>query len=100
MGQSNAGAEPSAFYHKIAGAVTDYDIEAGDPLLGVANSNAFGDNGRQCRAIRCGGAGDLVVTRPDGTNVTLDFTAGEMQPVRAKALVASGSTATDVTVYW
>lgn len=47
------------------------------------------------------GAGDLVVTRVDGTNVTLaGLPAGTVLPIEIRALVASGSTATNVLVLW
>jgi len=54
-----------------------------------------------CAEIHVFGAGDLVVTRPDGNNVTLvGLPAGAVLPIEAKALVASGSTATNLLVLW
>lgn len=54
-----------------------------------------------CRRIRAGGAGDLVVRRAsDGALVTLTFKAGEVQKVSCTALIGTGSTATDVSVFW
>lgn len=76
----------SPFYESYSGVVADRNLVA------------IGNN--VCRAIRVTTAGDLVVTRPDGTNVTLPFASGETQAIQAKAIVASGSTAQGVTVYW
>lgn len=81
-----ASLHSSPLYDHFSGPVTDRDLVA----LG----------GAVCRAIRVTTAGDLVVTRPDGTNVTLPFASGETQTIQAKALVSSGSTAQGVTVYW
>lgn len=49
-----------------------------------------------CRAIYSPTAGTLVVTRLDGTNVTLTFVAGGQLNVVAKAMVSG--TATNFTV--
>lgn len=72
----------------------------------VANTNLYtagpstGTN-IPCAEIHVFGAGDLVVTRVDGTNVTFTgLPAGAVLPVEAGALVASGSTATNVLVIW
>lgn len=62
------------------------DLTSGDELGGA------------CRAIYCAQAGNLVVTRLDGTSVTIPFAAGVTLNVVAKALVASGSTAQGILV--
>lgn len=67
----------------------------------VADTNLSAEGNGPCRRIRCTGAGDLVVKRPsDNTNVTIPFLAGETIEVQASALVATGSTATGVVVFW
>lgn len=72
----------------------------------VANTDlyAVGPNDSEevpCAEIHVYGAGDLVVTRVDGTNVTIaGIPAGAVLPIEAKALVAAGSTATNVLVLW
>lgn len=76
-----------AHFATYAGAVADTDLTA----EGLA----------PCRWIRAKVAGTLVVKRAsDGASVTLNFTAGETQFVSALALVAAGSSATDITVFW
>lgn len=68
----------------------------------VADTNLMTEGGgAACRRIRCKVAGALNVKRAsDHAEVILNFTAGETQDVSASALVASGSTATDVTIYY
>lgn len=66
----------------------------------VADRNLVTVGGACCRAIRCTTAGDLVVTDADGTSVTLPFLAGETMLVQAATIVASGSTATGLVVFW
>lgn len=79
----------------------DYDIAANDPiklnLPGLANPS----EGRPSRLIVCGGTGVLVVKGLDGVNVPLDVVfAGQEFKVQAANLVAAGTTATKVSVYW
>lgn len=77
----------SAHYQTYAGAVADTDL--------VAEGKA------PCRRIRAKVAGTLVVKRmSDNALVTLNFLAGEQQDVMASALVAAGTTVTDITVLW
>jgi hypothetical protein len=70
----------------------DYDIRANDPTR---------DNtpGRPCRQIVIATAGTLVVTGPDGTDVTLP-SGPLVWDIQAIALVASGTTAQGVVVLW
>lgn len=75
--------------------MANVDIMASDPK---------GAN-RMCRRITCDGptigtAYDVVLTRGDGTNVTMTVVAGGSLEVQAKAIVAMGTTATNVGVYW
>ena len=92
----NGGASYS-FFKTYAGALgADVDLNAastgGAPV-------SYG--GGACAAIRCNVAGVLnVVPERGGAAVALQFAAGETQYVRASKLVASGSTATTITVYW
>ena len=81
-------------------APANYDIGANDPFRlsepGLANPS----EGRPCRRIKTQGAGTLVYTGIDGVNVTLTCLAGDTFDVQASALVAAGSTATNVIVFW
>ena len=72
----------------------NYDIVANAP--GVENPQ---DVGRMCCAIMCGVAGNLVVTRENGTDVTIPFASGQTLLIQAKAL-KSTSTAENVFVMW
>ena len=51
-------------------------------------------------AVRCESAGTLVVDYGGGVTDTLYFKAGERQEIQPAKIVASGSTAHTVTVYW
>ena len=79
---------------------TNYDIGFNDPFRlsepGLANPS----EGRPCRRIKVQGAGTLVYTGIDGVNVPLPCLAGDTFDVQAAALVGSGSTATNVIVFW
>lgn len=67
----------------------------------VANTNLATEGLMPCRRIRCSVAGDLVVKRAsDGASVTLPFAAGETMEIQALELVAAGSTAEGLTVFW
>lgn len=74
----------------------------GYALAGILGGDVdlVADGGGICRMISCATAGNLVVTRPDGTNVTIPFAAGQTQPICAKALVAASSTVTGIAVLW
>jgi hypothetical protein len=48
-----------------------------------------------CRAFYVGGAGNLAVTMWDGGNLTFVGASGIL-PIRASAVLSSGTTATDV----
>jgi len=87
----------SPHWDVIADASTaDYDIVANDPMVSVAMQK-----GRLCREITVLGSGDLEVTRADGTNKTFSgLQAGAVLPIAAAAIVATGSTATNVIVSW
>jgi len=79
----------------------DFDIAASDPAKGSMPGLANPSEGRPCRRIVCGGTGTLVVKGLDGVNVILDAVfAGQEFKVQALNLVASGTTATKVSVYW
>lgn len=82
-------------YTHVAAVATDIDIMATDPK---------GQN-RMCRRISSngpaiGGAANLVVTRGDGTNVTLTIVGGSTLEIQARAIVAAGTTATNIGIYW
>lgn len=64
------------------------------------NVDLVADGDGLCRSIYCAEAGDLVVTKPDGTNETIPFVAGMLLPIVAKGLVASGSTVKGIVVLW
>ena len=73
-----------------------YDVftVASAPTL---NTIAAADK-QPCRWIRANEAGTLIVTRLNGTSVTLNFLAGETQLIQALAI--TGGTVTSVQVYW
>lgn len=51
-----------------------------------------------CRAIRCGGAGDLSIVDLTGTTAVIpSVLAGETLPVEATRINATGTTATLIT---
>jgi hypothetical protein len=56
------------------------------------------------RAIRCNGAGDVVLTLPksDGNDVDVTYTvrAGEVLNLRAKKVKSTGTTATGIVAWW
>jgi hypothetical protein len=81
----------SDFLH-YATIAADKDIKALDPK---------GRN-RLCRRICAkGAAGNIVVTRGDGAaNVTLAVLSGVAEDIQVKTIVAVGTTATEITVYW
>jgi len=79
----------------------DYSITGQDPFKGNLPGLAAPSEGRPCRRIIVGGSGTLVITGIDGTNVTLPAMGSAFVfDVQAIALVASGSTATNVVVVW
>ena len=55
--------------------------------------------GGQCRWIYCGGAGDLVVTKPDGTDDTIVAVDGYVH-MGAASVIKAATTATNITVYF
>lgn len=91
----------TAFRTAWTGAPADYDIAASDPLkLNMPGLGAPAE-GRPCRWLVCGGVGTLVVKGLDGVDVILDAVAvGQRFDVQALKLVAAGTTATKVSVYW
>lgn len=48
------------------------------------------------RAIRCAGAGNLVVTCADGASMTYRFLAGETRAIRVKRVFSTNTTATGI----
>jgi hypothetical protein len=67
-----------------------------------ADVDLVADGGGPCRGIRVGVAGNLVVTCARGAaSVTIyNVAVGELIAIQATALVASGSTAEKITVFW
>lgn len=54
-----------------------------------------------CAEIHVFGGGNLVVQRPDGTNVTLlSVPSGWVLPIEAGKLISAGTTATNILVLW
>jgi hypothetical protein len=82
-----------AQHTEVFATVTDEDL--------TSAANAGPCVGHYCRWIEVGGPGTLEVTRANGTNVVLpEMPAGHRFVGQYKALVAAGSTATDVSVNW
>ena len=82
------------FIHQAAIA-TNLDLMALDPKK----------QNRMCRRISCNGpaigaVANIVLTRGDNTTVTMTIVGGQTIEVQAKAIVAAGTTATNVGVYW
>lgn len=82
-------------YVHQAAVATNVDIMALDPKK----------QNRMCRRISVNGpaigaVANIVVTRGDGTNVTLTIVGGQTLEIQAKAIVAAGTTATNVGIYW
>lgn len=93
----------SRFYAAYDGAAVDTDLIAASVEASASTggpSNVPLQGGKPCQAIRAGGAGVLMVTTERGAAAKLRFVAGETQRVGARAIVAAGSTATDLTVFW
>lgn len=82
------------------GAPANYDIAFNDPFRLAEPGLANPGEGRPCRRMKVQGAGTLVYTGLDNVNVTLTCLAGDTFDVQAVALVAAGSTATNVIVFW
>ena len=60
---------------------------------------------RLCRRISCNGpvigtVYNLELVRGDGTTVNLSIVAGSTVEVQCKTIVAMGTTATNVGIYW
>ncbi len=54
-----------------------------------------------CRAVFCGGAGNLKVTCVDGSVATFTgVTAGQIIPVAAKLIWSTGTTTTNMTALY
>lgn len=50
--------------------------------------------------IRCGGAGDIRIEDKDGVAITYTVTAGEIVPVLACKVLATGTTVTKITGHY
>lgn len=58
-------------------------------------------DGQPCRAIVCLSGGNIVVTMPNGTDVTITSVfAGLTLPIQAVGIKASGTTVTNALVLW
>ena len=53
-----------------------------------------------CRSLRVDVAGDVAVVDAAGTVVTYTCTAGEILPIRANRVNATGTTATGIVAWW
>lgn len=90
----------TAYRTAWSGAASNYDILANDPLKLNVPGIAIPGEGRPCRWIICGTAGTVTVTGLDGVNVILTAIVGQRFDLQAVALVAAGSTVTNLTVFW
>lgn len=84
---------PDFVHYAAVGA--DLDLQALDPK----------GQKRLCRRIAANGpafgvVANLVVQRGDGTNVTMTIVAGQTLEIQAKKIIAAGTTATNVSIYW
>jgi hypothetical protein len=63
--------------------------------------NVAGDGGGVCRRIRVGGAGAIVIDYGGNVTDTIPgLLAGETLDVQAYRILANGTTATNITVFW
>lgn len=81
-----------------------YTAALTDPARGGQNV-AMGSPGvdvelaQVCRAIRVGGDGTLAVIAADGSELSFEVAAGDIVPIRARAIKGS-TTATNVVALW
>jgi hypothetical protein len=87
----NEDAAPVAiFWTILTSFVADIDLTA----------HAQGPLGQPARSIEFNSTGNLVVTKPNGSNETVAGVAGYELNGQVAKIVASGTTVTKVTVYW
>lgn len=67
-------------------------------LSGDVDLTSTSEIGGYSRRIYCNEAGNLVVTRLDGTDITVPFLAGTAHDLVVKGLKASGSTVKGILV--
>lgn len=94
-GQAHSNRElySSRFWKEYATVPSDVDLTVDGPD-GASRSPT-------CRRIRIGGAGDIVLQRPDNTNITTTgCLVGELLDIQASKIISAGTTATKITVYW
>jgi len=91
----------SAWWVEVLAFGADVDLLAIGPGTNPPGAASGAGGTRPSRRIRVGSAGNLVLKRPDGTNVTTTgLAAGEVLDVQAIAIVSAGTTITNCTVYW
>lgn len=67
------------------------------------NSNDFLDSGKVvlCRGVSVGVTGDLAWQDADGVSrLAKGLAAGIIHPISTKRILATGTTATSISVYW
>jgi len=90
-----------AFYAGVPGADIDLQAASAQASASTVPQNAVARPGTACAAIRCGTAGNLVlIPERGGASVSVPFAAGETVRLRASKIVAAGTTAGAVTVFW
>ena len=89
------------FYAGVPGADIDLQAASAAASGSTVPGNTVARPGSACAAIRCGTAGNLaLIPERGGAAVSVPFAAGETVRVRAQKIVAAGSTAGTITVFW
>jgi hypothetical protein len=84
----------SAYFYKF------YSSFGADINLLTEDTDTSG-GGSPCRRIIPFTSGNIVVTRPDGTNVTITGVfAGQVLDIQAKTIVSASTTITSALVCW
>lgn len=84
------------FYKFYSSFASDIDLAADSHT-----ATGYGRAQRNCRRIVPFTSGNIVVTRPDGTNVTITgVVAGQILDIQASKIISSGTTITSALVLW
>jgi hypothetical protein len=70
-------------------------------LLAAGPGRLAQEKGQPCRRIKVFSNGNLTVTRPDGTNITIiGVVGGDTLDIQATAIVMGTTTITGALVHW
>ena len=71
-------------------------LESPASKLSIVTPDDTTDLPEACRALNVAGSGTVALTTVGGTTATVYVTAGIAFPVRARRVLATGTTATDI----